>query len=139
MKYLLIVFLTFGCSSSSSSKYKKQFHLEDFKSAKTPAEVHALLADRMTRCYPQSEYPVYEKTVAKFDDTNESGSVAYEMNNPSMSLETLVLVEVAKDETGSVVKVYAKGNLFRPGSVYKHHIHKWLEGKKVDCDSFGQI
>lgn len=139
MKFLILLLVTAACSSSSVGKYKKQYHIEDYKSSMTPAQAYTLLADRMKRCYPQSDYPVYEKTVAKFDDAKETGTITYEIDNQSMGPKPLAIVEVVKDEAGSLVKIYSKGDLFRPASVYKHHVHKWIEGKKVDCDSFGQI
>lgn len=139
MKLLILFLLTAACSSSSIGKYKKQYHIEDYNSSMTPAQAHGLLADKMKRCYPQSDYPAYKKTVAKFDDTKESGTITYEVDNQSMGPRPLALVEVVKDGVGSLIKIYAKGDLFRAGTIYKHHVHKWLEGKKVDCDSFGKI
>jgi hypothetical protein len=93
----------------------------------------------MTKCYPQSEYPVYEKTVSSFDAAKDAGTVYYEIDNQSMGPKILVLVEIEKTETGSVAKVYSKGDLLRTPNSFKHQIHKWIDGKKVDCDGQGQI
>lgn len=137
MKYLLLLLV--GCSSLSEGGYKRKYHVEDFKSTMEPSVVHTMLADKMKKCYPQSDYPVYEKTVSAFDVTKQVGTISYEIDNQSMGPTPLVLVEVVQEPTGSMVRVYSKGDLFRPAAVYQHQIHKWLDGKKVDCHSHGEI
>ena len=139
MKLTLIALLVLVGCSMTQGKYKKKFHLEDFQTTMDPAAAHALLAHKMKDCYPQSAYPVYEKTLSHFDVTSQTGTISYEIDNQSLGPQTLVLVEVVKSPTGSVVQVYAKGDLFRRATVYQHQIQKWLDGKKVDCDSRGQI
>ena len=137
MKFLLL-FILISCSMTEGT-YKKKFHLQDLKSKLAPSVVHRMLVDKMTRCYPQSDYPVYEKTVSVFDDAKQFGKIAYEIDNQSTGPKPLVFVEVVKDEMGSMVKVYSKGDLFRPPGVYSHQIQKWVDGKKVDCHSHGKI
>ena len=137
MKFLLL-FILISCSMTEGT-YKKKFHLQDFKSKLAPSVVHRMLVDKMTRCYPQSDYPVYEKTVSVFDEAKQFGTIAYEIDNQSTGPKPLVFVEVVKDEMGSMVKVYSKGDLFRPPGVYSHQIQKWVDGKKVDCHSHGKI
>ncbi len=128
-----------ACSTMTKGKYKKEFHLEDYQSSKSPEELHKLLTEKMTKCYPQSEYPVYEKTISEYNAAKNSGSVHYEIDNQSMGPKILVYVEVEKTDTGSVAKVYSKGDLLRTPNSFKHQVHKWLDGKKVDCDGQGQI
>jgi hypothetical protein len=123
----------------TEGSYKKKFHLADYKSTLAPSVVHSLLVDKMTKCYTQSDYPVYEKTVSVFDEAKQFGTIAYEIDNQSLGPRPLVFVEVIKDEMGSIVKVYSKGDIFRPPGVYSHQIHKWVDGKKVDCHSHGKI
>jgi hypothetical protein len=135
---LLLLFLV-GCASMSQGKYKKEFHLEDFKSSSAPQALFTLLSDKMTKCYPQSDYPVFEKTIANFDDAKQVGTISYDVDNQSIGRKMLVLVEIISDSSGSLVKVYAKGDLLRSPDSFKHQIHKWIDGKKVDCDSRGQI
>ncbi len=137
MKFLLLFLV--GCAGMSEGTYKKKFHQEDFKSTLTPAAAHALLTEKMKKCYPQSDYPVYEKTVSEFDAVKQVGTVAYEIDNQSIGPQPLVLVEVEPDALGSIIKVYSKGTLFKAPTVYTHQIQKWIDGKKVDCDSHGQI
>lgn len=140
MKFaILALTLLSACSTMTKGKYKKEFHLEDYSSAKSPADLHKHLTEKMTKCYPQSEYPVYEKTVSSFDAAKDVGTVYYEIDNQSMGPKILVLVEIEKTETGSVAKVYSKGDLLRTPNSFKHQIHKWIDGKKVDCDGQGQI
>jgi len=142
MKILILSLLTLvSCSSITESKYKKSYHLEDYKTNMEPSVVHALLASKMKACYPQSDYPVYEKTISGFDVGSLQGTISYVIDNQSLGPKTLVLVEIVNDPNafGSIVKIFAKGDLFRPAGVYKHQIHKWIEGKKVDCDSRGEI
>lgn len=138
MKFFLLL-LVVSCSTMTEGKYKKKYHLEDFKSKQAPSLVHAMLMGKMKKCYTQSDYPVYEKTVGNFDVTTEFGTIYYEIDNQSLGPKPLVIVEVMKDPEGSLIKVYSKGDMFRPAGVYKHQIHKWLEDKKVDCHSHGQI
>ena len=137
MKLLLLLLVS--CASMSEGSYKKKFHIEDYKSSLTPVAAYELLAAKMKKCYSQSDYPVYEKTVAEFNAATQTGTITYEIDNQSMGPKPLVLVEVVSDPDGSMVKIYSKGDVFRPASGYKHQIHKWLDGKKVDCDSRGQI
>ncbi len=137
MKFLFLLVL-FSCSMTQGT-YKKKFHLEDFQSKLTAADVHAMLTKKMLKCYPQSDYPVYEKTESHFDVVKQSGTISYVIDNQSLSPVTLVLVEIENDVIGSNIKVYAKGDLFRPASIYRHQIQKWLDGKKVDCNSHGEI
>lgn len=140
MKQLILLALVCaGCSTMTQGKYKKNFHLEDYTSDKDALTVHSLLAEKMTKCYPQSAYPIYEKTVSSFDANKQVGVISYEVDNQSLGPKILVLVEVEKAEKGSLVKVYAKGDLLRSPGHFKHQVHKWLDGKKVDCDSHGQI
>lgn len=135
---LLLLFSLISCSMTEGT-YKKKFHLEDLKSTLAPSVVHRMLVDKMTRCYTQSDYPVYEKTVSFFDEAKQFGTIAYEIDNQSSGPKPLVFVEVLKDEAGSIVKVYSKGDLFRAPGVYSHQIQKWVDGKKVDCHSHGKI
>ena len=135
---LLLLFTLISCSMTEGT-YKKKFHLQDLKSNLAPSVVHLMLVDKMTKCYPQSDYPVYEKTVSVFDEAKQFGTIAYEIDNQSTGPKPLVFVEVVKDEMGSMVKVYSKGDLFRPPGVYSHQIQKWVDGKKVDCHSHGKI
>jgi hypothetical protein len=137
MKFLLLFLV--GCASMSQGKYKKEFHLEDFKSSSSPQTVFSLLSEKMTKCYPQSEYPVFEKTIASFDPEKQVGTISYDVDNQSIGRKMLVLVEVFSDSSGTLIKVYAKGDLLRSADSFKHQIHKWIDGKKVDCDSRGQI
>lgn len=140
MKFItLVLFFMVGCATMTQGKYKKEFHLEDYQSKSSPLEVHKLLTEKMTKCYSQSDYPSYEKTLSSFDETQEIGTVYYEVDHQSMGPQILVLVEIEKAEGGSIVKVYSKGDLLRSPGSFKHHVHKWLDGKKVDCNSQGQI
>ena len=75
MKYLLLLLV--GCAGMSEGTYKKKFHVEDFVSNLEPSIVHSMLLEKMTKCYPQSDYPVYEKTVGAFDAVKQAGTVAY--------------------------------------------------------------
>lgn len=138
MKFLILL-IFFSCSTMTEGTYKKKFHLEDYKSKQEPAPVYVMLLRKMKKCYPQSDYPAYKKTVGTFDAAKEFGTIYYELDIQSLGPKPLVIVEVMKDVEGTMVKVYSKGDIFRPASVYKHHIHKWLQDKKVDCDSHGQI
>jgi hypothetical protein len=137
--FLLTLFIIAGCSTMTQGKYKKEFHLEDFQSKSSPLDVHQLLTEKMTKCYPQSEYPSYEKTLSSFDQVKEIGTVYYEVDHQSMGPKILVLVEIEKADGGSLVKVYSQGDFLRSPASFKHHVHKWLDGKKVDCNSQGQI
>ena len=119
--------------------YKKKYHLEDYKTKQVPSVVFSMLIQKMKKCYTQSDYPVYEKTVGKFDSTTDTGSISYEIDNQSMGPKPLVIVDILTDPEGTLIKVYSKGDMFRPAGVFKHQIHKWLEDKKVDCDSHGHI
>jgi hypothetical protein len=140
MKFaILALILLSACSTMTKGKYKKEFYLEDYPTAKAPSDLHKLLTEKMTKCYPQSEYPVYEKTVSSFDAAKDAGTVYYEIDNQSIGPKILVLVEVEKTDSGSVAKVYSKGDLLRTPNSFKHQIHKWIDGKKVDCDGQGQI
>ncbi len=138
MKYF-ILFALVACSTMSDGSYKKKYHLADFKSAQTTQALHDMLVDKMTRCYSQSNYPVYEQTVAKFDHEDLSGEIAYVIDNQSMGPQPLVIVDIIREGEGSVVKVYSKGALLKPAGVYEHQIHKWVNGKTVDCNSRGMI
>lgn len=138
MKYFLLLLIV-SCSGMSEGKYRKEYHLENYHSSKEPSDVHALLTKKMTKCYPQSAYPVYEKTVSVFNPETNKGSVRYEIDNQSMGPRPLVLVDILKSEEGSLIQVYSKGDMFRPPGVYKHHIKKWINDQKVDCQSRGQI
>lgn len=138
MKYLLLFLV--GCAGMSEGTYKKKFHVEDIISNLDPSVAHALLLEKMTKCYPQSDYPTYEKTVGAFDAVKQTGTVAYEKDIQSMGPQPLVLVEVFQGfSTGSIVKIYSKGDLFVKPTIYQHQIQKWLVGKKVDCHSHGEI
>ncbi len=140
MKQLIVMALVcVGCSTMTQGKYKKAYHLEDYSSSQDAVSVHGMLTEKMTKCYPQSDYPMYEKTVTSFDATKQSGTIVYEVDNQSLGPKILVLVEVEKADSGSMVKVYSKGDLLRSPGHFKHQVHKWLDGKKVDCDSQGQI
>jgi hypothetical protein len=138
LKYLILLTLV-ACSGMSEGRYRKDFHQGDYTSEKASEEVYALLKQNMTKCYPQSDYPMYEKTVGDFDHAKNSGFVRYEVDNQSMGPRTLVLVDVQPLETGSTIKVFSKGNLTKTGTAFKHDIQKWLDGKKVDCDARGKI
>jgi len=137
MKFLLLLLIS--CSTMTQGKYKKEYYLEDVKTTLAPSAVYQLLSGKMTKCYTQSDYPVFEKTISEFDQSKELGTITYDVDNQSAGRKSLVLVEVVKDEAGSIVKIYAKGDLLRTPASFKHQIHKWLDGKKVDCDSRGQI
>lgn len=139
MKILLLVFILASCSTMTEGTYKKKFHLEDYFSKQKPADVHSMLIEKMKKCYPQSDYPVYEKTVGSFDRVKETGTIYYEIDNQSLGPKPLVIVDIMKDPQGSLIKVYAKGDMFRPATIFKHQVHKWLDGKKVDCHSHGEI
>jgi hypothetical protein len=142
MKILMLILLTLAsCSSITEGKYKKKYHVEDYQTTMESSVVHALLKAKMKACYPQSDYPSYEKTISEFDVGNLEGTISYVVDKQSLGPRTLLLVEVINDPktSGSVVKIFAKGDLFRPASVYKHQVHKWITGKKVDCDSRGEI
>jgi hypothetical protein len=139
MRYLILLIVISSCSSFSIDRYKKEHHLEDFKSSKSAADVHALLFSKMKRCYPQSEYPAYKKTIASFNSTNNTGFIRYDFDTQSLGPRPLVYVEITNDNMGSLIRLFAKGDIFRPGESYKHHIQKWLNGKKVDCNSLGKI
>ncbi len=139
MKTLLMAFVLFGCASVTDGEFKKKYHLEDYKSAMAPADLHKLLTEKMTKCYPQKEYPVYEKTVSQFNPETESGDIVYEIDNQSMGPQPLLIVEVIKDPEGSVARVFSKGSVFHPAGVYKHQVKKWVDGLKVDCQSHGKI
>ena len=136
---LFLLLLVVSCSTMTEGTYKKKYHLEDYKSKLEPSVVHGMLFRKMKKCYTQSDYPVYEKTVGTFDVTTQAGTIYYEIDNQSLGPKPLVIVDIMKDPEGSLIKVYAKGDMFRPASIYKHQIHKWLNDKKVDCDSHGQI
>lgn len=138
MKYLLLLSLI-ACSTMSDGSYKKKYHLEDFKSIQSSKFIHDMLVDKMTRCYKQSGYPTYEQTVSKFDETDQSGEIAYVIDNQTMGPRPMVIVDVIKDGEGSIVKVYSKGSVFYNAGVYKHQVQKWVNGKTVDCNSHGQI
>jgi hypothetical protein len=139
MKLLLPLFILVACTTSNEGKYKREYHVEDFVTSMAPDVAHGMLAQKMTKCYQQSDYPAYRKTVSEFDQVSQTGTISYETDTQSMGPRSLVLVEVSKDSAGSIVKVYSKGDLFRAPTVYSHQIHKWLDGKKVDCDSHGEI
>ena len=139
MKNLFFALFVVSCSSLSDGEFKKRYHLEDFKSKKPAAELHQELKVKMTKCYPQKDYPTYEKTVGKFNPKTESGDIVYEIDNQSMGAQPLLIVEVVKDGTGSIAKVYSKGSIFHPAGVYKHHVQKWVDGLKADCHSHGKI
>lgn len=138
MKYL-ILFALVACSGMTDGRYRKDFHQGDYNSEKAPQEVYSLLKEKMTKCYSQSDYPKYEKTLGDFDGAKNTGYIRYEVDHQSLGPKTLVLVDVTAGTTGSVVKVYSKGDLTQTGTGFKHDIHKWLEGKKVDCDARGKI
>ena len=142
MKFLILLSFLVSCAYTEG-RYKKDHHQDDFKSNMKPYDVHLMLTKKMEKCYPQSDYPVYEKTVSEFDQIKESGTISYEIDNQSMGPRPLILVEVMKDPAssleGSLIKVYAKGDILRPGTVYSHQIHKWIDGKTVDCHSHGEI
>lgn len=123
----------------TEGEYKRKFHVTDINSPKKPAEVHAFLKDKMTRCYQQKDYPVYEKTLSNFDQKKNSGVITYEIDNQSQGPIRMVLVDVLPTEKGSVVKVYSKGDLFRPAGVYEHQIQKWMDGKMVNCNAHGML
>ena len=142
MRIIMLLLLTLtACSSISESKYKKKYHIDDYQTTMESSVVHALLKSKMRACYPQSDYPSYEKIISDFDVATLEGTISYVVDKQSIGPRTLVLVEVVNDSktAGSIVKIFAKGDLFRPASVYKHQIHKWITGKKVDCDSRGKI
>lgn len=138
MKYLILLALV-ACSGMSDGRYRKDFFQGDYVSEKSPQELYTLLKEKMTKCYPQSDYPKHEKTLAEFNSTKNSGTIRYEVDHQSMGPRPLVLVDVIPAETGSIVKVYSKGDLTQTGTGFKHDVHKWLEGKKVDCDARGKI
>ena len=138
MKFLILLIVV-SCSSFNEGKYKKEFHQEDYVSTMAPDVAHAMLTKKMTKCYQQSDYPAYRKTVSTFDQASQTGTISYETDTQSLGPKPLVLVEVSKDTAGSVVKIYSKGDVFKPATIYSHQIHKWLDGKKVDCDSHGEI
>lgn len=138
MKYF-ILFALVACGSMSDGSYKKKFHLGDYKSDEKTETVHAMLVDKMTKCYKQSGYPTYEQTVSKFDHEDLSGEIAYVIDNQTMGPQPLVIVDVVRDGEGSLVKVYSRGGMLRPAGVYKHQIQKWVDGQTVDCGSYGKI
>lgn len=139
MKMLLLLVVLSSCSGFTEGSYKKKYHLTDYTSTLAPAELHARLKDKMEKCYVQSEYPVYEKTVAHFDAEKNVGVVSYEIDNQGIGPRPLVLVEILAEGSGSQAKIYAKGDVFRPAGVFQHQIHKWIQGQKVDCQSRGDI
>ena len=138
MKYLFLLALV-ACSGMTDGRYRKDFHQGDYSSTQTPQAVYSLLKEKMTKCYPQSDYPKHEKTLGDFDSAKNAGYIRYEVDHQSMGPRTLVLVDILPGTSGSIVKVYAKGNLTQTGTGFKQDIHKWLEGKKVDCDARGKI
>jgi hypothetical protein len=139
MKKLLILLSLVACSTMTEGTYKKKFHVEDFKSTESSQKIFEILKAKMEQCYPQSDYPTFEKTISQFDAPTGVGSVKYQVDNQSMGAKTLVLVEIMKLDNGSLIKLYSKGDLLRSPSVFKHQVQKWLDGKKVDCDSRGEI
>lgn len=138
MKYFIFLSLV-ACSTMSDGSYKKKYHLADFNSTQSSQAVHDMLVEKMTKCYTQSNYPLYEQTVSKFDHEFQSGEIAYVIDNQGMGPQPLVIVDIVRVESGSVVKVYSKGGLLRSAGVYEHQIQKWVDGKTVDCDSRGII
>lgn len=142
MKFLFPLLFLVACSGTSQGEYRKKYHVEDFTSTMAPAELHGILVRKMKKCYPQSDYPTYEKTVFDFNPEKQLGTITYEVDTQSIGPQPLVVVEVMNEPAGaggSLVKVYAKGEILRPGTIYSHQIHKWIDGKKVDCDSQGEI
>lgn len=140
MKYLILLTLI-ACSGMSEGRYRKEFHQADYATTKSPVETYQLIKDKMTKCYPQSDYPMFEKTVANFNEAKSTGSISYQVDNQSLGPKMMVLVDVLPkaEGSGSLVKIYAKGDLTQSASGYKHDVFKWLEGKKVDCDARGKI
>lgn len=138
MKYLLLLSLV-ACGSMSDGSYKKKFHLADYKTSDNSSVIFEKLVDKMTKCYKQSGYPAYEQTVSKFDHQDNSGEIAYVIDNQTMGPQPLVIVDIQSTGEGSLVKVYSRGGMLRPAGVYKHQIKKWVDGKTVDCGSHGQI
>lgn len=139
MKTLALLLLVVSCGHMSEGAYKKKYFIKEVASKATPQEVHTLLLEKMTKCYPQKGYPVFEKTLGKYNADSESGFVSYEIDNQSVGPVRLVLVEILKADTGSTVKIYSKGDLFRPAGVYEHNVQKWVDGQTVDCHSHGKI
>lgn len=139
MKTILLLLVVAACSHTSEGGYKKKYHVGDYTSTMAPQEMHNLLHTNMKKCYTQSDYPLYEKTISKFDPETSSGTVSYKIDNQSMGPKTLVLVEVLRASEGSLVKVYSQGDVFRPAGVYRHQVQKWVDGLKVDCHSHGEI
>ena len=138
MKYFLLLLV--ACSGMSEGTYKKKYHLNDFQSDKTSVASFKLLSEKMKKCYPESPYPAYEKTVANFNEEKQTGTIAHEIDNQGLGPQVLVLIEIFPvDVNASLIKVYSKGDLFRARGVYKHQIQKWLDGKVVDCNSRGKI
>lgn len=138
MKLLMLLLLT-ACATMSEGEYKRTYPLADFNSSKSAQDTYQLLKDKMTKCYPQSDYPTYQMTTGEFDQEKEKGTIRYKVDNQTAGSKILVLVEVAKNDQGSLVKTFSRGDLFHAASVYRHQIQKWLDGKKVDCDARGEI
>lgn len=103
MKILLLLLVT-ACSTYTEGEYKRKFHLADYKSPKSAVEVHTMLTEKMTKCYTQSDYPLYEKTVSKFDAERNVGFIKYDIDNQTRGPRTLVMVEVMSGDEDTPVR-----------------------------------
>ncbi len=103
MKILLLLLVT-ACSTYTQGEYKRKFHLADYKSPKSAVEVHTMLTEKMTKCYTQSDYPLYEKTISSFDAEKNVGLIKYVIDNQTRGPRTLVMVEIMSGDEDTPVR-----------------------------------